>query len=81
MITGILIILAFSVVISLLTVLVLFRIGKHSDAGKAQDDDSRYYDENGNHLYYDRKLIARLEKKKERAAQPRKQPLNNPNHP
>ena len=24
---------------------------------------------NGNHLYYDRKLIARLEKEKERAAQ------------
>ena len=39
---------------------------------KVQDDDSRYYDENGNHLYYDRKLIARLEKEQERAAQQNK---------
>lgn len=72
MITGILIILAFSVVISVLTILVLFRIGTRPDAPQVQDDDSRYYDEHGNHLYYDRKLIARLEKEKERAAQPRK---------
>ena len=33
---------------------------------------SRYYDENGNHIYYDRKLIARLEREKERAAQQNK---------
>lgn len=29
------------------------------------DDDQRYYDENGNHIYYDRKLIARLKKEQE----------------
>lgn len=29
------------------------------------DDDRRYYDENGNHVYYDRKLIARLKKEQE----------------
>lgn len=29
------------------------------------EDDSRYYDENGNHVYYDRKLIARLKKEQE----------------
>lgn len=28
------------------------------------DDERRYYDGNGNHVYYDRRLIARLEKEK-----------------
>lgn len=28
------------------------------------DDERRYYDGNGNHVYYDRHLIARLEKEK-----------------
>lgn len=30
------------------------------------DDERQYYDENGNHVYYDRRLIARLEKEKEK---------------
>lgn len=30
----------------------------------SSDNDAAYYDENGNHIYYDRKLIARLEKEK-----------------
>ena len=50
----------------------LYYVGKRPDAERTQDDDSRYYDENGNHLYYDRKLIARLEKEQERAAQQNK---------
>ncbi|CDN30704.1 hypothetical protein BN938_0599 [Mucinivorans hirudinis] len=28
-------------------------------------EDAEYYDENGNHIYYDRKLIARLEREKQ----------------
>lgn len=28
------------------------------------DDERGYYDGNGNHVYYDRRLIARLEKEK-----------------
>ncbi|CDN30429.1 hypothetical protein BN938_0323 [Mucinivorans hirudinis] len=28
-------------------------------------EDAEYYDENGNHIYYDRKLIARLKKEKQ----------------
>ncbi|MGL4518730.1 MAG: hypothetical protein ACRCUJ_03230 [Phocaeicola sp.] len=28
-------------------------------------DDRDYYDENGNHIYYDRKLIRQLEKEKQ----------------
>ncbi len=30
-----------------------------------QSDDREYYDENGNHIYYDRKIIRRLEREKQ----------------
>lgn len=33
------------------------------------DPDSDYYDENGNHIYYDRRLIAHLEKEKQKEIQ------------
>ena len=70
MLAAILIIIAASVSFSVVTLLILFYIGKCPDAEQTQDDDSRYYDENGNHI--DRKLIARLEREKERAAQQNK---------
>ena len=35
-------------------------VGKHLPADNWEDNDRQYYDENGNHVYYDRKLIARL---------------------
>ena len=68
---AILIILAFSAVSSVLIVLIFFRIGKHADPGteQIQDDDSRYYDEDGNHIYYERKLIAHLKERQERGAE------------
>lgn len=69
MLAAILIIIAASVSLSVVSLLILYYVGKRPDAERTQDDDSRYYDENGNHIYYDRKLIARLEKEKERAAQ------------
>jgi len=31
------------------------------------DEESSYYDKDGNHIYYDRKLIARLEKEQQKA--------------
>lgn len=68
---AILIILVFSAVSSVLIVLIFFRIGKHADPGteQIQDDDSRYYDEDGNHIYYERKLIAHLKERQEREAE------------
>ena len=39
------------------------RAGKRLPPDEA-DDERRYYDGNGNHVYYDRRLIARLEKEK-----------------
>lgn len=63
MLTAILIILAASVSLSALTVLVVFRMGKCPDAGGDRERDrSEYYDQEGNHLYYDRKPIARLKR-------------------
>ena len=35
----------------------------------SEDDDTAYYDENGNHIYYDRKRIAHLEKEKQKTIQ------------
>ena len=72
MLAVILIIIAASVSLSVVTLLILYYVGKRPDAERTQDDDSRYYDENCNHIYYDRKLIARLEREKQRAAQQNK---------
>lgn len=61
----------------LIAVLVLFniwiiriylRLGKRLPP-IPDNDDAEYYDENGNHIYYDRKLIARLEKEKQESIQ------------
>lgn len=41
-------------------------VGKRLPQDEWEDDDRRYYDENGNHVYYDRKLIARLKKEQEK---------------
>ena len=40
-------------------------VGKRLPSDEREDDDRQYHDENGNHVYYDRKLIARLKKKQE----------------
>ena len=44
------------------------RPGKRSPPEEA-DDGRQYYDGNGNHVYYDRRLIARPEKEKEEELQ------------
>ncbi len=40
-------------------------VGNRLPSDEREDDDRQYYDENGNHVYYDRKLIARLKKEQE----------------
>ena len=40
-------------------------VGKRLPSDEREDDERQYYDENGNHVYYDRKLIARLKKEQE----------------
>lgn len=65
MLAAILIIVAVSVLLPVLIVLVVFRMGKCPDAGGDRERDrSEYYDQEGNHLYYDRKPIARMEKER-----------------
>ena len=40
-------------------------VGSRLPRDEWEDDGRRYFDENGNHVYYDRKLIARLKKEQE----------------
>ncbi len=46
-----------------------FRPGKRSPPPEEVDDGRQYYDGNGNHVYYDRRLIARPEIEKEEELQ------------
>lgn len=45
------------------------RPGKRSPPPEEADDRRQYYDGNGNHVYYDRRLIARPEIEKEEELQ------------
>ena len=67
MLMAILIILAASATLSALTMFVLFRIGRVPAAEDMPEDcDAQQYDAEGNHIHYDRQLIAL--QKKERAS-------------
>lgn len=46
-----------------------FRPGKRTPPPEEADDRRQYYDGNGNHVYYDRRLIARPEIEKEEELQ------------
>lgn len=62
MLLFLLILLAIVCTLSLLIVIVLFRLWRNpvpEDMTRDGDEDEEsYYDENGDHIYYDRKLIA-----------------------
>ena len=60
------------VVIGVLVVLNIIVISIYLSLGEDMQDDidieasnARYYDENGNHIYYDRKLISHQKRNKE----------------
>lgn len=60
------------VVIGVLVVLNIIVISIYLSLGKdiqsdidIEDPNARYYDENGNHIYYDRKLISHQKRNKE----------------
>lgn len=61
--TTIYIIIAVLILLNVLIIRIYLRLGKHCPNHK--DDESQFYDDNGNHIYYDRKLIAQLEKEKQ----------------
>lgn len=67
----ILILPAIVVLISVLLVLILFQ-PKRPGPNKSHNEQESYYDENGNHIYYDRKLIEHQKRKQEHAAQNKK---------
>lgn len=53
------------VLLNIGVIALYLHLGSRLPQDDREDDDSRYYDENGNHVYYDRKLIARLKKEQE----------------
>ena len=53
------------VLLNIGVIALYLHVGKRLMADEWEDDDRQYYDENGNHVYYDRKLIARLKKEQE----------------
>lgn len=54
------------VVLNIIVISIYLSFGEdiHSDID-IEDPNARYYDENGNHIYYDRKLIAYQKRNKE----------------
>lgn len=74
MLLFLLILLAIVCSISLLIVIVLFRLWRNpvpEDMPRDKDEES-YYDENGDHIYYDRKLIACKKRREAQGAQNKK---------
>lgn len=53
------------VLLNIGVIALYLHVGKRLPPDEREDDDRRYCDENGNHVYYDRKLIARLKKEQE----------------
>jgi predicted transcriptional regulator len=65
--TEIYILIAVLVLLNIWIIRIYLRLGKRLPP--IPEDDAGYYDENGNHIYYDRKLIAQLEKEKRKTIQ------------
>lgn len=65
--TAIYILIALLVLFNIWIIRIYLRLGKRLPP--MPQDDVEYYDENGNHIYYDRKLIAHLEKEKQKTNQ------------
>ncbi len=57
-------ILTVSVILFLDILLIVFMIVRGRDNELSDDDFEDLYDMNGNHIYYDRKLIASLDRQK-----------------
>lgn len=76
MLLFLLILLAIVCTMSLLIVIVLFRLWRNpvpEDMPRDGDEDEEsYYDENGDHIYYDRKLIAYKKRHQAQGAQNKK---------
>ena len=53
------------VLLNIGVIALYLHVGKRLPSDEREDDDRQYYDKNGNHVYYDRKLIARLKKEQE----------------
>lgn len=55
-----------AVALALLNIIVMKLYISLSKRLPPDDPDNSFYDDDGNHIYYDRKLIARLEKERQK---------------
>lgn len=54
------------VVLNIIVISIYLSLGEDmQDDRDIEDSNARYYDENGNHIYYDRKLISYQKRNKE----------------
>ena len=60
---------AFIIFIAVFLPCVAARFIWRTDWQAIEEENKRYYDDAGNHIYYDRKLIAALEKEKQKTIQ------------
>lgn len=56
---------AFIILIAVFFPCVIVRWIWHTDRQAIEEENKRYYTKEGHHIYYDRKLIAALEKEKQ----------------
>lgn len=76
MLLFLLILLAIVCSLSLLIVIVLFRLWRNpvpeESPRDGDEDEESYYNENGDHIYYDRKLIAYKKRREAQGTQNKK---------
>lgn len=66
------ILIALLVLIAIMATPLLYAWKHRNDTSVVEPEESEWYDENGNHIYYDRKLIRYLEQKARKTdSQPR----------
>lgn len=64
------ILIALLVLIAMMATPLLYAWKHRNDTSVVEPEESEWYDENGNHIYYDRKLIRYLEQKARKDSPP-----------
>ena len=64
--TAVYVVIGVLVVLNIIVISIYLSLGEDmKDDIDTEDPNARYYDENGNHIYYDRKLISYQKRNKE----------------
>ena len=62
------ILIALLVLIAMMATPLLYAWKHRNDTSVVEPEESEWYDENGNHLYYDRKIIRQQQKENDRGS-------------